>query len=332
MPVIQTHCSIFCEDLLLRFHAREALCSILSYSYAFRSSCTFKDPSAPHPLNTIYCSSDTDCHRYSKELTCTASAAQLRGDDWDRRFMNFDNIGSAGLVMLRVITWDSWYNLVYELSARNVPWTTLFFVIQILTVCFLSLNMFTAVVVNVFMVYRAEYVSVITKEVEQMQRFDAPTGANLGLTSEFVKEALSAAMTKMPLSPRQRHVVNNLSSSFCLHWFRLQRWYRNQVMEHSLYTGFMVTLLLVNVISLCMYYDTGHGMPQKRKETLDAIQKYCIWIGNVELVVRCLSHQSLHAAYEGIGLLDPLINILSIIGIYAEDEFPNISIFRLFKF
>jgi hypothetical protein len=296
------------------------------------SSCTFKDPNAPQPLNTIYCSSDTDCHRYSKELACTTSAAQLKGDNWDRRFMNFDNIGSASVVMLRVITWDNWYNLVYELTARSVPWTTLFFVFQILTVCFLSLNMFTAVVVNVFMAYRAEYVSVITKEVEQMERFDVPFDANLGLTSKFVKEALSSAITKMPLSPRQRRVVNSVSSSSRLYWFRLQRWYRNQVMEHSFYTGFMIALLLVNVISLCMYYDTGHGMPQQRKETLDAIQKYCIWIGNVELAVRFLSHQSLHAAYEGIGLLDPFINILSIIGIYAEEEFPNVSIFRLFKF
>lgn len=251
--------------------------------------------------------------------------------------MNFDNIGNAGLVMIRVITWDNWYYLIYELSARNVPFTTLFFILQILTVCFLSLNMFTAVVVNVFMTYRAEYVGTMAKEVEQMQRYQPQVPAeDDGISAKFAQHALAAAtaaaITKLPLSPRQHAVVQSAGHKLRLRWKRLQRWYQNQVMEHSLYSGAMILLLLVNVISLCMYYDMGFGMPTERKNALDAVQFWCIWIGNIELIIRFMSYKSVHAAHEGIGLLDPLINFLSIIGLYAEDQFPNISIFRLFKF
>jgi hypothetical protein len=81
-----------------------------------------------------------------------------------------------------------------------------------------------------------------------------------------------------------------------------------------------------------MYYDAGFGMPADKKIILDQIQVWCIWIGNVELIIRFMSYKSLHAAHEGIGLVDPLINGLSLLGLYTEDVFPNISIFRLFKF
>jgi hypothetical protein len=284
------------------------------------------------PLNTIYCSSDSDCLRYSNKLNCTRITAQNREVYVDRRFMNFDNIGAAGLVMLRVITWDNWHMLVVELSARQVPFTTLFFVFQILTVCFLSLNMFTAVVVNVFMTYRAEYVGVIFKEVEQVRRFKPGNAEDPGLSARFVQEAISSAIRSVPLSPRQRDVAQKASNAFRIRWAQGQRWYQHQVMEHSFYTGFMVALLLVNVVSLCMYYDAGFGMPADKKMILDQIQVWCIWIGNVELIIRFMSYKSLHAAHEGIGLVDPLINGLSLLGLYTEDVFPNISIFRLFKF
>ena len=204
------------------------------------------------PLNTIYCSSDSDCLRYSNKLNCTRITAQNREANVDRRFMNFDNIGAAGLVMLRVITWDNWHMLVVELSARQVSFTTLFFVFQILTVCFLSLNMFTAVVVNVFMTYRAEYVGVIFKEVEQVRRFKPGNAEDPGLSARFVQEAISSAIRSVPLSPRQRDVAQKASNAFRIRWAQGQRWYQHQVMEHSFYTGFMVTLLLVNVVSLCM--------------------------------------------------------------------------------
>jgi hypothetical protein len=301
--------------------------------YAMRSTCTPAESSAPPPLDTIYCSSDIDCFAYSKELRCTQSESLSRGDNWDRRFMNFDNIAHAGLVMIRVITWDNWYYLVYELSARKVPFTTFFFILQILTVCFLSLNMFTAVVVNVFMTYRAEYVGTMAKEVEQMQRYQPEVQANDGrLTGRSAQQALAAAITKLPLSARQHAVVQTAGHVLRVRWKQLQRWYQNQVMEHSFYSGGMVALLLVNVVTLCMYYDEGFGMPTEKKDTLDSFQAWCIWMGNVELLIRFMSYKSLHAAHEGIGLLDPIINILSLIGLYAEDQFPNISIFRLFKF
>ena len=246
--------------------------------------------------------------------------------------MNFDNIGSAGLVMLRVITWDNWHMLVVELSARQVAFTTLFFVFQILTVCFLSLNMFTAVVVNVFMTYRAEYVGVIFKEVEQVRRLKPGNAEDPGLSARFVKEAISSAIRSVPLSPRQRDVAQKASTAFRIRWAQWQRWYQHQVMEHSFYSGLMVVLLLVNVVSLCMYYDAGFGMPANKKAVLDQIQLWCIWTGNVELIIRFMSYKSLNAAHEGIGLVDPLINGLSLLGVYTENVFPNISIFRLFKF
>ena len=179
--------------------------------------------------------------------------------------------------------------LVVELSARQVAFTTLFFVFQILTVCFLSLNMFTAVVVNVFMTYRAEYVGIIFKEVEQVRRFKPGNAEDPGLSARFVKEAISSAIRSVPLSPRQRDVAQKASTAFRIRWAQWQRWYQHQVMEHSFYTGFMVVLLLVNVVSLCMYYDAGFGMPANKKAVLDQMQVWCIWTGNVELIIRFLS-------------------------------------------
>jgi hypothetical protein len=70
-------------------------------SHPSHSTCTPSEPEVPMPLNTIYCSSDSDCLRYSNKLNCTRITAQNREANVDRRFMNFDNIGAAGLVMLR---------------------------------------------------------------------------------------------------------------------------------------------------------------------------------------------------------------------------------------
>ena len=98
-------------------------------------------------------------------MTCSRTAALSNSGEWDRRFMNFDNIGYAFIVMLRVITFDNWYPrqfiteffsrnriialryyLVEELGARGVVFTSVFFIFQIFTVSYLSLNLFTGVV------------------------------------------------------------------------------------------------------------------------------------------------------------------------------------------
>ena len=150
------------------------------------------------------------------------------------------------------------------------------------------------------------------------------------------------------------------------------------IFVHSLFFSFvfLFLFLFLFLFPFCFCFVSLARAQCPRRKTLDVVQNWCIIISMVELVVRCLSYQSVHAAYEGdgcscccccccrccccrrrcccfydffntmssnstlplhhlpsgIGLLDVSLNTLSFVGLFADQFFPNITIFRLFKF